>query len=91
MKNIVNKLLSFAPIVSTGTFIMADSSQIFQVIAKRNSSQHSLLGWGAVLVGLLLWILFFKIKTPNERIAFWTAIVNFVVVGALFVTVIIYR
>ena len=86
-----SNLISLFPGISTSIFICADMSQIIQIVRMQNSNQHSLIGWGAVLIALVLWIIFFYTKTRNERVALWSAVANFTVVAILFITVIIYR
>lgn len=87
----LNKAVSYSPLIGTCLFVVADTSQIIQIYSKQSSLGHSIWGWTIVIISLLLYATFFKVKTPNEKLAFWCTILNLFVVILLYATVIYFR
>jgi hypothetical protein len=85
------KLFGLIPMGCTGVFIIADCSQIGRMWTERTAAGQSLLGWLTVVISLIGYATFFRVRTPNEKLVFWCTVANAFVVSLIAVTVIYFR
>ena len=84
-------LVSKTPLIATSIFMVADSSQIVRMFSEGSAKGQSLWGWLSIIIALSMYAIFFRVKTPNERLAFWCTVANVIVVSFIAITVVYFR
>jgi uncharacterized membrane protein YbaN (DUF454 family) len=81
------RFVSFTPIFAAIIFETASIGQLYQMWSEQSAKGQSLLSWSIITLALLLWLNFYRVKTPDEKIAIWQTVfaifTNFLVIGTV--------
>lgn len=89
MKSIFNnqRLVSLTPLVTAVIFETANIGQIIEMWRKRSAEGQSVFSWCIITLALMLWYNFYRVKTPDEKIAIYMTgvaiIMNWIVIGTV--------
>lgn len=83
--------VKFTPIIARCGFEVANIGFILRMFQTHSSRDQSLLGWSLLLISLLLWVNFYRVCTPEQKIARYMSIVAALTNLAVFLTVIYFR
>lgn len=79
MKVISNPdIVRYSPIAATILLESSTIGHIFRMWTTHTSEGQSLLSWIYVILALFLWLNWYRVITPTERFAKWSAVVGLV-------------
>jgi uncharacterized membrane protein YbaN (DUF454 family) len=68
------RLVSLTPIFASCIFETASAGQIFEMWRQHSALGQSIFSWSIITLALLMWLNFYRVKTPNEKIAIWMTV-----------------
>ena len=81
------KLVSLTPLLTAFIFEFANAGQLYEMWTKHSAKGQSIYSWSVITLALLLWLNFYRVKTPEEKLAIWMTAVaicmNFLVIGSV--------
>lgn len=93
MKNPLNndRLVSLTPLITTGLLEGANAGQLFRMWGERTAAGQSVPSWLLVNLALWLWLNFYRVKTPGERLAILATKIGIVMNASVLLTTIYFR
>jgi uncharacterized protein with PQ loop repeat len=92
MKIITNeRLVSLTPLLTTCLFETANVGQLIRMWTERTAAGQSVPSWLLVNIGLWLWLNFYRVKTPGEKIAILATKIGIVMNASVLLTAIYFR
>lgn len=76
LKKIFNnpRFVSFTPIFAALIFETASIGQMYEMWRKHSALGQSIFSWSIISLALLLWLNFYRVKTPDEKIAIYQTV-----------------
>lgn len=85
------KIVAKTPIVTVILLEFANIGQIINIIKEKSSTDHSLVSWILVCLALILWLNFYRVICPEQKIAFYSTLVGIFINLSLIFTIIYFR
>lgn len=82
-------LLKYFPILATVLFQLSTIGHIARMIKEKSSLGQEPLSWVFVLVGLFMWVAWYKTFTPEHKIPFWSTVTQ-IIMGLIGLGVCVY-
>jgi hypothetical protein len=71
-----DRLLDFYPAIAATMFELATGGQIIRMIREKSALGQEPISWLLVSLGLFGWYQWYKVKTPDKKLAQWTAFIS---------------
>lgn len=66
-------MVKYYPIIATVLLDSANLGHILRMVQERSAEGQSAMAYVLIIAALFFWEAFYRIRTPNERVAIWTA------------------
>lgn len=84
-------LATITPVVTAILFECASIGQIFRIWSEQTSAGQNVTSWVSVLIAQALWLNFYRVKLPSERLAAWSCISGMAVNSILLASIVYWR
>jgi len=82
------RIIGYFPVLSTILIDLANIGHIIRMFQEKSSAGQNPYSYLMVILALVLWAEFYRVRTPEEKIARWTAwfgvMFNLAVLGAVY-------
>lgn len=85
------KLFSFTPVATMFMIESANIQQVVQMFIQKSSEGQSISGWICIIIALLMWANFYRLFNPEQKMAFWSALVGVFINTFVVLTIIYFR
>jgi len=85
------KIVSYTPPVAIMCLEWANLSQLIRMWTEQTAEGQSLVGWLSVWAALLLWLNFYRVCLPENKLAYWGTVVGLATNTAVWLSVIWFR
>ncbi|HLK85410.1 MAG TPA: hypothetical protein VKT27_02810 [Candidatus Binataceae bacterium] len=85
------KYVSQIPYVTTALFSFGALSQLYRMWAYRTAAGQSLVGWSVVTLALVLFLQFYRVIIPKEKVAFYSCLGETFLYAAVIASIVYFR
>lgn len=84
-------MIKYFPIFATILIDLANIGHIQQMFREQSAAGQSLLSYVMILGALFMWEAFYRVRTPDEKAAIWSARIGIAFILMVMCTVIYFR